>query len=136
MSFEPKIIAFLCNWCSHRVTDTGGAPAFKFSNNIKPVRVMCSGRIEPDFILKALDSGADGVLVIGCPPGDCHYTDGNYKARRRIALLKMTLSQLGIEDKRIRSEWLSPSEGDRFLAITDEMTEQIKQLGPLTIRSE
>jgi F420-non-reducing hydrogenase iron-sulfur subunit len=136
MSFEPKIVAFLCNWCSHRVTEAGGAPAFKFGDNIKPVRVMCSGRVEPDFILKALDSGADGVLVIGCPPDDCHYTDGNYKAMRRIAMLKKMLSQLGIENERLRSEWLSPSEGDRFLAIIDEMTEQIKQLGPLTIRSE
>jgi F420-non-reducing hydrogenase iron-sulfur subunit len=136
MSFEPKIVAFLCNWCSHRVTEDGGAPAFKFGDNIKPVRVMCSGRVEPDFILKALDSSADGVLVIGCPPGDCHYTDGNYKAMRRIAMLKKMLSQLGIENERLRSEWLSPSEGDRFLAIIDEMTEQIKQLGPLTIRSE
>jgi F420-non-reducing hydrogenase iron-sulfur subunit len=136
MSFEPRIVAFLCNWCSHRVTEDGGAPAFKFGDNTKPVRVMCSGRVEPDFILKALDSGADGVLVIGCPPGDCHYTDGNYKAMRRIAMLKKMLSQLGIENERLRSEWLSPSEGDRFLAIIDEMTEQIKQLGPLTIRSE
>jgi F420-non-reducing hydrogenase iron-sulfur subunit len=135
MSFEPKIVAFMCNWCSHRITDAGGFSSLKQNANIRPIRVMCSGRVEPDFILKAMESGADGVLVLGCPPGDCHYSEGNYNTMRRIALLKMTLSQLGIEEERLRSEWISPAEGDRCLAIIGEMTEQIKKLGPLAIRS-
>lgn len=97
---------------------------------------MCSGRVEPDFILRALTSGADGVLVLGCQPGDCHYSEGNYKTLRRIALLKKMLSQLGIEDGRLRLEWVSPAEGNRFLAITDEMTEKIRKLGPLAIKSK
>jgi F420-non-reducing hydrogenase iron-sulfur subunit len=95
---------------------------------------MCSGRVEPDFILKAFNSGADGVLVFGCLPGDCHYFEGNYKTMRRIALLKKTLSQLGIEDERVRLEWVSPSEGDKFLAIAAEMTEQVSKLEPFSRR--
>jgi F420-non-reducing hydrogenase iron-sulfur subunit len=91
---------------------------------------MCSGRVEPDFILKAFEAGADGILVLGCHPGDCHYNEGNYKTIRRIALLKKMLSQLGIEGERVRLEWVSASEGERFTHLTDEMTEQIRQLGP------
>ncbi len=136
MSFEPKIVAFLCNWCSYRITEASGASPIKFNANISPIRVMCSGRVEPDFILRAFTSGADGILVLGCPPGDCHYSEGNYMTMRRIALLKKVLSQLGIEDGRLRLEWVSPSEGDRFLAITDEMTEQIKNWGPLAMKSK
>jgi F420-non-reducing hydrogenase iron-sulfur subunit len=135
MSFEPKIAAFLCNWCSYRSADLPGTSRMKCAPNVKPIRVMCSGRVEPDFILKALESGADGVLVVGCPPGDCHYSEGNYKTMRRTALLKKMLSQLGIEDGRLRLEWVSPSEGDRLLAITDEMTEQIRKLGPFSRRN-
>ena len=93
---------------------------------------MCSGRVEPEFILKAFAGGADGVLVLGCHPGDCHYSKGNYKALRRIALLKKTLSQLGIEDERVRLEWVSASEGERYVSIVDEMTEQVRKLGPLS----
>jgi F420-non-reducing hydrogenase iron-sulfur subunit len=96
---------------------------------------MCSGRVEPDFILKAFTSGADGVLVFGCQLGDCHYSEGNYKTMRRIALLKKTLSQLGIEDERLRLEWVSPSEGDKFLAIAAEMTEQVSKLEPFSHRN-
>ncbi|MGD0780095.1 MAG: hydrogenase iron-sulfur subunit [Dehalococcoidales bacterium] len=135
MSFEPKIVAFLCNWCSYRITDASGVSSVKLNTNIRPIRVMCSGRVEPDFILRAFESGADGVLVFGCQPGDCHYSEGNYKTLRRIALLKKTLSQLGIEDGRLRLEWVSPSEGDRFLAITGEMTEQVRKLGPFSGRN-
>jgi F420-non-reducing hydrogenase iron-sulfur subunit len=136
MSFEPKIVAFLCNWCSHRVAGTSSASPIKFTTNVKPIRVMCSGRVEPDFILKAFSSGADGILVFGCRPDDCHYSKGSSKTMRRIALLQKMLSQLGIEGGRLRLEWISPSEGDKVFAVTNEMTEQIKNLGPLAIKNK
>jgi F420-non-reducing hydrogenase iron-sulfur subunit len=136
MNFEPKIMAFLCNWCSYRIAEASGVSSIKFNANVKPVRVMCSGRVEPDFILKAFTSGADGVLVFGCQPGDCHYTEGNYKTLRRVALLQRMLSQLGIENERLRLEWMSPLEGSRLLSIAGEMTEQIRELGPLAMKSE
>ncbi len=132
MSFEPKIVAFLCNWCSYRIAGASGVLSTKFNANIRPIRVMCSGRVEPEFILSAFESGADGVLVLGCQPGDCHYSEGNYQTMRRIALFKKMMYQLGIEDGRLRLEWVSPSEGDKFLAITGEMTEQIRKLGPFS----
>ena len=135
MSFEPKIVAFLCNWCSYRGADLAGTSRIKSAPNVRPIRVMCSGRVEPDFILKALQAGADGVLVLGCHPGDCHYLEGNYKTVRRMALLKNMLSQLGIEDERVRLEWVSASESGRFASITGEMTEQVRQLGPFTRRN-
>jgi len=132
MSFEPKIVAFLCNWCSYRGADLAGTSRMKYAPNVRPIRVMCSGRVEPDLILKALVSGADGVLVLGCHPGDCHYSDGNYKTIRRMALLKKMLAQMGVEDERVRLEWVSASEGDRFAAIVNDMTEQIRRLGPFS----
>ncbi len=135
MSFEPKIVAFLCNWCSYRGADLAGTSRKKCAPNVRPIRVMCSGRVEPDFVLKAFEAGADGVLVLGCHPGDCHYAEGNYKTIRRIALLKKILSQLGVEDERLRLEWVSASEGDRFVTITNEMTEQIRKLGPFPHRN-
>lgn len=135
MSFEPKIVAFLCNWCSYRGADLAGTSRMKSAPNVRPIRVMCSGRVEPDFILKAFEAGADGVLVLGCHPGDCHYSEGNYKAVRRIALLKKLLSQFGIEGERLRLEWVSASEGDRFVSITNEMTEQVRELGPFSRRN-
>ncbi len=134
MSFEPRIVAFLCNWCSYRINAASIFSSEKLNANIKPVRVMCSGRVEPTFILSAFKSGADGVLVLGCQPGDCHYSEGNYKTLRRVVLLKKMMSQLGIEDGRLRLEWVSPTEGDKFLAITGEMTEQIRKLGPFSHR--
>ena len=130
MSFEPKIAAFLCNWCSYRGADLAGTSRMKCAPNVRPIRVMCSGRVEPGFILKAFQAGADGVLVLGCHPGDCHYAEGNYKTIRRIALLKNMLSQLGIEDERVRLEWVSASEAERFVSVVDEMTEQVRRLGP------
>ena len=130
MSFEPKIAAFLCNWCSYRGADLAGISRMKCAPNVRPIRVMCSGRVEPGFILKAFQAGADGVLVLGCHPGDCHYAEGNYKTIRRIALLKNMLSQLGIEDERVRLEWVSASEAERFVSVVDEMTEQVRRLGP------
>jgi F420-non-reducing hydrogenase iron-sulfur subunit len=128
--FEPKIVGILCNWCSYAGADLAGISRKKFAPNVRVVRVMCSGRVEPAFILKAFEQGADGVIVLGCHPGDCHYIEGNYKTQRRIPLLKKLLKQMGIEDERLRLEWVSASEADRFAAIVDEMTEQIKKLGP------
>lgn len=132
MSFEPKIAGFLCNWCSYTGADLAGTSRKKYSPNVRVVRVMCSGRVDPTFVLKAFDAGADGVLICGCHPGDCHYAEGNYKTVRRIALLKKMLSQLGIEDERVRLEWVSASEGDRFASIVDDMTEKVRRLGPFS----
>jgi F420-non-reducing hydrogenase iron-sulfur subunit len=130
MSFEPKILGILCNWCSYSGADLAGTSRKKYPANIRIVRVMCSGRVDPVFILKALQSGADGVLILGCHPGDCHYTSGNYKALRRMEMLKKLAEQMGIEDDRIRLDWVAASEGDRFAEIIKDMTEKIKQLGP------
>ena len=135
MSFEPKIVAFLCNWCSYRGADLAGTSRMKSAPNVRPIRVMCTGRVEPSFILKAFEAGADGVLILGCHAGDCHYGEGNYKTIRRIALLKNMLSQLGIEDERLRLEWVSASEGRRFVEVADEMTEQVRKLGPFSHRN-
>ena len=132
MSFEPKIAGFLCNWCSYTGADLAGTSRKRYSPNVRVVRVMCSGRVDPTFVLKAFDAGADGVLICGCHPGDCHYAEGNYKTARRISLLKKMLSQLGIEDERVRLEWVSASEGDRFASIVDDMTEKVRRLGPFS----
>ncbi len=129
-NFEPRIIGILCNWCSYSGADLAGTSRMKYSPNVDIVRVMCSGRVDPTFILKAFQKGADGVLVCGCHPGDCHYSEGNYKTARRLPLLKKMLTQLGIEEERLRLEWVSASEGDRFAAVVNEMTEQIRKLGP------
>lgn len=128
--FEPKIVGFLCNWCSYRGADLAGTARMKCSPNVRTIRVMCSGRVQPDFILKAFQLGADGVLVLGCHPGDCHYAEGNYKLLRRMELLKKMLSQLGIEDERVRLDWVSASEGDRFISIVSDITEKVRTLGP------
>ncbi len=131
MSFEPKIVGFMCNWCSYRGADLAGTSRMKSAPNVKTIRVMCSGRVDPQLVLRALQLGADGVLILGCHPGDCHYAEGNYKAARRIPLLKKMLAQFGIEDERVRLDWVSASEGDRFQKIVNEITEQIRVLGPL-----
>ena len=130
MSFEPKIVGLLCRWCSYAGADLAGTSRKKYAPNVRVVRVMCTGRVEPTFVLKALEKGADGVLIAGCHPGDCHYVEGNYKALRRFLLLKKMLSQMGVEDERVRLEWVSASEGDRFATIAGEMTEQVRKLGP------
>ena len=134
MTFEPKIIGFLCNWCSYTGADLAGTARIKYAPNIRSVRVMCSGRIEPTFIIKALYEGADGVLIAGCHPGDCHYQEGNYKALRRCKLLKRILPEYGVEPERVRLEWVAASEGERFANIVDEFTEQIRELGPLGVK--
>ena len=134
--FEPKIVAFLCNWCSYRGADLAGTSRMKCAANVRAIRVMCSGRVEPAFVLRAFELGADGVLVLGCHPGDCHYSEGNYKALRRMVLLKRTLKQLGIEEERFQLDWVSASEGDRFSHIVNEMTEKIRALGPYKQKEE
>ena len=131
MSEEPTIVAFLCNWCSYTGADLAGTSRIKYSSNVRIIRVMCSGRVNMSFIVKALSEGADGVLICGCHPGDCHYQEGNDKALRRHIMLKSMITQFGIEPERIRLEWVSASEGDRFAKIADEFTGQLKKLGPL-----
>jgi len=128
--FEPKIVGFLCNWCSYAGADLAGVSRIQYPPNLRIIRVMCSGRIDPAFILEAFRSGADGVLLSGCHPGDCHYIAGNYKAQRRGILLKKLLEQLGLEPQRLRIEFVSASEGAKFAAVVKEMVEDIKKLGP------
>jgi F420-non-reducing hydrogenase iron-sulfur subunit len=132
--FEPKIVAFLCNWCSYRGADLAGTSRIKCAPNVRAIRVMCSGRVEPAFVLRAFELGADGVLVLGCHPGDCHYAEGNYKALRRMELLKRTLIQLGVEEDRFRLDWVSASEGDRFSQTVNDITEKVRALGPYSAR--
>ena len=129
-NFEPKIVAFCCNWCSYAGADLAGTSRIQYSPNIRVIRVMCSGRVNPLFVIKALSIGADGVLVLGCHPGDCHYIEGNYKTMRRIPLLRKMLKQLGIEEERVRLEWVSASEGAKFAEVTNGFTESIRKLGP------
>ncbi|MCD4818612.1 MAG: hydrogenase iron-sulfur subunit [Candidatus Cloacimonetes bacterium] len=126
------IVTFLCNWCSYEGADRAGSARLNCPANIRVIRVMCSGRVEPQFVIQAFRDGASGVLILGCHPGDCHYKKGNYKARRRIILLKKTLKQFGIEQDRVRLDWVSASEGTRFAKIANEMADTIKQLGPLS----
>ena len=129
--FEPKIIGFLCNWCAYAGADLAGVSRIQYPPNIRIIRVMCSGRIDPVFILEAFRNGADGVLVAGCHlPSDCHYINGNFKTLNRVTLLKKILQEFGIEPERLQLEWVSASEGDRFASIVRDMVEQIKKLGP------
>ncbi len=130
MEFEPKIVAFLCNWCSYAGADLAGVSRIQYPTNIRIIRVPCSARINPLYIFKALQNGADGVLVSGCHPGDCHYISGNLVARRKFALLKNFLQDLGIEPERVQFSWVSASEGGRFAQIVDKISNEIKELGP------
>ena len=129
--FEPKIVGFLCRWCSYAGADLAGTNRLKYPSNISSIRVNCSGRIDPTLVMKALALGADGVLIAGCHPGDCHYTNGNIKTLRRFKLLQKMLDQFGIERERVRLEWISAAEGDRYAQVVRNMTEQIRSLGPL-----
>jgi F420-non-reducing hydrogenase iron-sulfur subunit len=128
--FEPRIIAFCCNWCSYAGADLAGVSRLQYPPNVRIIRVLCSGRIEPDFVLRALELGADGVLVAGCHPGDCHYISGNLKAEKRFQMLTKLLEVLGIDSRRARLEWISASEGPKFANTITEFVEQIKKLGP------
>jgi F420-non-reducing hydrogenase iron-sulfur subunit len=127
---EPRIIAFFCNWCTYTASDLAGTSRLTYAPGTRVVRVMCSGRVDPEFVLASLRKGADGVLIGGCHPGDCHYQEGNTKCLRRFRLLKRCLAQMGVEDERVRLEWISASEGERVKRVTDEMVEDLRRLGP------
>ncbi|MBM3297938.1 MAG: hydrogenase iron-sulfur subunit [Candidatus Aminicenantes bacterium] len=129
--FEPRLVGFLCTWCSYTGADLAGTARMTYAPNMRIIRVMCSGRVDPQFVLKAFREGADGVLISGCHPGDCHYQEGNYKALRRHRLLRRVLEQMGIEHERFRLEWVSAAEGVKFQQVCNEFTEQIRRLGPL-----
>ena len=129
--FEPNIVAFLCNWCSYAGADLTGTTRTHYPPTVKVIRVMCTGRVNPLFVLQALRQGADGVLISGCHPGECHYLTGNFLARRRFLLMKNLLEYIGINPSRIRMSWVSASEGKKFADVITEVTEDIKKLGPL-----
>ncbi len=129
--FEPVIIGFTCNWCSYRAADMAGMGRIKYAPNIRLIRLMCSGRLDPTFVIKAFAGGADGVLVSGCHPGDCHYIEQNYKAMRRFYLLKKLLTQMGIEPARLKLLWASAAEGQIFADEVTKFTEEVRALGPL-----
>ena len=129
--YEPVIVGFLCNWCSYRAADLAGTARLHYAPNLRPMRVMCSGRVDPQFVLKAFREGADGVLIAGCHPGECHYVEGNMKTLRRYILLKRMLRQWGIEPARIQLIWASALEGSMLAAAVNRMTEQLRTLGPL-----
>lgn len=130
--WEPKIVAFLCNWCSYAGADLAGVSRIQYPANVRVIRVPCSGRVNPMFILRALQQGVDGVLVSGCHPGDCHYLTGNYHARRRFVVLKRLLEFCGIEEGRVQFSWVSASEGQKFADVVTAVTEKIYELGPAT----
>ena len=131
--FEPKIVGLFCNWCTYLAADLAGISRMRYAHNLRIVRVMCSGRIHPEFILWAFRNGADGVLIGGCHPGDCHYIEGNYKNLRRFLLLRKLLEQVGIDPRRIRLEWISASEADRLKQVVNEFAETLRELGPFGV---
>ena len=131
--FKPKIIVFCCNWCSYAGADLAGTSRLKIKPYFRVIRTMCSGRVEPAFILRAFNSGADGVMIAGCHPGDCHYNSGNYKARRRIMLLRNMLPHLGIEPERLKLEWISASEATKFQSAVNGFTDEVIELGSLAL---
>ena len=128
--FEPKIVAFLCNWCAYTGADLAGTSRIQYPPNVRIIRMMCSGAVDPVYILKALLDGADGVLIGGCHPGDCHYQEGNYKARRRVAIFKNILSQMGFDEERVWLRWISASEGKVFADTVTDMVKALKEKGP------
>ena len=131
--FEPKIVAFFCNWCTYTAADLAGTSRMKYAPNARVIRTMCSGRVDPQFVVDAFARGADGVLIGGCHPGDCHYQEGNYKTLRRFHLLKRMLNELGIEEDRLRLEWISASEGEKLRWAVNDMVEKLRPLGPLGV---
>lgn len=132
--FEPKIVGFLCNWCGYAGADLAGVSRIQYPPNIRVIRTMCSARVNPLFILKALTRGIDGVLVCGCHPGECHYMKGNYYTRRRVTAVKHLLRNIGLEPERVRLEWISAAEGAKFADTVDDFTKTIKRLGPNPLR--
>jgi F420-non-reducing hydrogenase iron-sulfur subunit len=132
--FEPKIVAFLCNWCSYAGADKAGAAQLSYPANLRVIRTMCSGRVDPQFVLEAYRRGADGVLVLACHAGDCHYKEGNYRATQRHRLLLKLLRQFGIEEDRCRLDYVSAGEGEKFARVVTDMVERVRSLGPLRAR--
>jgi F420-non-reducing hydrogenase iron-sulfur subunit len=130
-NFEPNIVAFLCNWCSYAGADLAGTSRIQYPPNVKIIRVMCSGRVNPMFVINALQEGADGVLIGGCHPGDCHYIQGNFFARRRMIVLKKLLEYVGIDNRRVWMTWVSAAEGKKFADVISEVTENVRTLGPI-----
>jgi F420-non-reducing hydrogenase iron-sulfur subunit len=131
--FEPKIVAFFCNWCTYAAADLAGVSRMKYAPNLRTIRLMCSGRVDPQFVLEAFARGADGVLIGGCHPGDCHYISGNYKCLRRFKLLKRVVKDMGIEPERLRLEWISASEGDKLRQVVNEFVATLRQMPPLNL---
>jgi F420-non-reducing hydrogenase iron-sulfur subunit len=132
-NWQPRIVAFFCNWCTYTAADLAGVSRLKYAPNVRVIRLMCSGRVDPQFVLDALARGADGVLLGGCHIGDCHYVEGNSKTLRRFHMLKRLLADLGVEEERVRLEWISASEGERVKTVINEMVEQVRALGPLNM---
>jgi len=135
-AFEPKIIGFCCNWCAYAGADLAGISRIQYPPNLRMIRVMCSGTIDPLYILEAFQKGADGVFIGGCHPGDCHYQSGNYKTRRKVSLVKRLLSQLGISPQRVRLEWVSAAEGPVFAQVLTDFIGKVKELGPSPLNQE
>ena len=135
-TFEPTIVGFTCNWCSYRAADLAGMARIKYAPNVRLIRLMCSGRVDPQFVFKAFAEGADGVLITGCHPGDCHYVEQNFKTLRRFALLKKTLAALGIDEARVKLVWASAAEGNILAEEIDKMVVQVKALGPLNWKTD
>jgi len=131
-TFEPKIIAFVCNWCTYAGADLAGTSRMKYSPNVRIIRLPCTGRIDTHFIIKAFEQGADGVLVSGCHPGDCHYTSGNYHARRRFTMFRELMKFLGLEMDRLQFSWVSAAEGAKWTQVVDDVVKKVKKLGPNT----
>lgn len=134
--FEPVIVGFFCNWCTSTAADLAGTSRMQYPANVRPIRTMCSGSVDPVYILKALLSGADAVIVGGCEPGDCHYVSGNYKTRRRITALKTILNTLGLDDDRVWLRWISASEGAKFAETMKEITAEMKEKGPSPLKEQ
>ncbi|MGE4274734.1 MAG: hydrogenase iron-sulfur subunit [Candidatus Methanomethylophilaceae archaeon] len=133
-TFEPKIITFCCNWCSYAGADGAGVARLQMPTNFRIIRVMCSARVDPEHVLRSFAKGADGVIILGCHPADCHYIGGNYRARRRIALLRFVLEEYGFDPRRLKLEWVSASEGEKFQTTITEFVDTIKELGPTPIQ--
>jgi F420-non-reducing hydrogenase iron-sulfur subunit len=132
-NFTPKIVAFVCNWCSYAGADGAGGQKLSYPSSVRLIRVMCSGRVDPQFVMEAFREGADGVMVLGCHPGDCHYRSGNMKAQRRFHIFSTILAQMGIDRKRFLLDWVAAGEGKRFAELAKRMHEQVVKLGPLSL---
>jgi F420-non-reducing hydrogenase iron-sulfur subunit len=130
-AWQPRIVAFFCNWCTYTAADLAGVSRMKYASNVRIIRLMCSGRVDPQFVLNAFARGADGVLIGGCHPGDCHYVEGNYKMLRRFQMLKRMLKDMGVEEERARLEWISAAEGEKVKWAINDMVEKVQALGPL-----